>query len=119
MNVKRKSPGYGAPRPVTVPEAVEGLTPESRAVFLARFDMKNFAKVFEDGEICETCLTFFGCRLNVSRTARKMYMHRNTLIYRLDKVRETTGLDLREFDSAFTFALLYAIYNGNRSKEDE
>ena len=40
---------------------------------------------------------------NVSETSRKLFVHRNTLVYRLEKIRKITGLDLREFDHAITF----------------
>lgn len=46
---------------------------------------------------------FFENNLNVSETARNLFIHRNTLVYRLDKVRKITGLDLREFDHAIVF----------------
>ncbi len=101
--------------PVSISEIVKLLTPEVKTKLLARYDMKNFARVFEDKDICETCLAFFRCGLNVSRTARESYMHRNTLMYRLDKVRVLTGLDIRELDSAVTFELLYRIYSEKRS----
>ncbi len=104
-----------AVEPITLGEIAAVLSDEERAQLLARYDIKNFARVFEDGEICATCLTFFKCRLNVSETARIMFMHRNTLIYRLDKVRQITGLDLREFSSAVTFELLYNIYFEKRT----
>ena len=46
---------------------------------------------------------FFENNLNVSETARKLFVHRNTLVYRLEKIKKLTGLDLREFDDAITF----------------
>ena len=46
---------------------------------------------------------FFEYNLNVSETARKLYVHRNTLVYRLEKVKKITGLDLREFEDAILF----------------
>ncbi len=101
--------------PVSVAEIASGLTEEAKSRLLARYNMKDFAKVFEDSEICETCINFLNCGLNVSLTARVMYMHRNTLIYRLDKVRALTGLDVREPSAAVTFELLYRIYAEKRS----
>lgn len=50
-----------------------------------------------------TIYEFFKNDLNVSETARKLYIHRNTLVYRLDKVLKTIGLDLRKFDDAVVF----------------
>ena len=49
---------------------------------------------------------FFKKDLNLSDTARQLYIHRNTLVYRLDKVQRQTGLDLRSFDDAITFNIL-------------
>ncbi len=48
--------------------------------------------------------------MNVSRTARILYMHRNTLIYRLNKISAETGLDIRVFDMAVTFEILRSLY---------
>ena len=56
-----------------------------------------------DEEIITTIYEFFKNDLNVSETARKLYIHRNTLVYRLDKVQKTIGLDLRKFDDAVVF----------------
>lgn len=56
-----------------------------------------------DDEIVATIYEFFKNDLNVSETARKLYIHRNTLVYRLDKVLKTIGLDLRKFDDAVVF----------------
>lgn len=67
-------------------------------------------EVFQKGSIesldRETLMTiqcFFENNLNVSETSRKLFVHRNTLVYRLEKIRKLTGLDLREFDHAITF----------------
>ena len=49
---------------------------------------------------------FFKKDLNLSDTARQLYIHRNTLVYRLDKVQRQTGLDLRSFEDAVTFKIL-------------
>lgn len=56
-----------------------------------------------DEEIVTTIYEFFKNDLNVSETARQLYIHRNTLVYRLDKVLKTIGLDLRKFDDAVVF----------------
>jgi carbohydrate diacid regulator len=67
-------------------------------------------EVFKQGALesldRETLLTiqcFFENNLNVSETSRKLFVHRNTLVYRLEKIRKITGLDLREFEHAITF----------------
>ena len=72
-----------------------------------------------DRETLSTIQCFFENNLNVSETSRKMFVHRNTLVYRLDKIKKLTGLDLREFDNAITFkvALMvksYLVSKNNR-----
>ena len=56
-----------------------------------------------DRETLSTIQCFFENNLNVSETSRKLFVHRNTLVYRLDKIRKMTGLDLKEFEHAITF----------------
>ena len=56
-----------------------------------------------DRETLATIQCFFENNLNVSETSRKLFVHRNTLVYRLEKIRKLTGLDLREFEHAITF----------------
>jgi len=56
-----------------------------------------------DMETHFTILRFFENNLNVSETSRKLFVHRNTLVYRLEKIKKLTGLDLREFDDAIVF----------------
>lgn len=56
-----------------------------------------------DHETLFTIQRFFENNLNVSETSRKLFVHRNTLVYRLEKIRKITGLDLREFDDAIVF----------------
>ena len=65
-----------------------------------------------DNETLATINKFFENSLNVSETSRQLYIHRNTLVYRLDKLQKTTGLDLRIFEDAITFkiALMVAKY---------
>ncbi|SEQ38995.1 carbohydrate diacid regulator [Lachnospiraceae bacterium RM5] len=58
-----------------------------------------------DEETLATINKFFENSLNVSETSRQLYIHRNTLVYRLDKLQKTTNLDLRVFDDAITFKI--------------
>ena len=58
-----------------------------------------------DEETITTIKKFFENSLNVSETSRQLFIHRNTLVYRLDKIQKTTGLDLRIFEDAITFRI--------------
>ena len=58
-----------------------------------------------DEETLQTINKFFENSLNVSETSRQLYIHRNTLVYRLDKLQKSTGLDLRVFEDAITFKI--------------
>ena len=58
-----------------------------------------------DHETLFTIQKFFENNLNVSETSRKLFVHRNTLVYRLEKIKKLTGLDLREFDHAIIFKI--------------
>ncbi len=58
-----------------------------------------------DDEMLTTINKFFENSLNVSETSRQLYIHRNTLVYRLDKLQKSTGLDLRVFEDAITFKI--------------
>lgn len=58
-----------------------------------------------DEEELTTVFSFFENNLNISETARQLYVHRNTLVYRLEKIERKTGLDVRRFDDALTFKI--------------
>ncbi|MBR5930960.1 MAG: helix-turn-helix domain-containing protein [Lachnospiraceae bacterium] len=64
-----------------------------------------------DAETIETINKFFENSLNVSETSRQLFIHRNTLVYRLDKIQKLTGLDLRVFDDAITFKIALMVSN--------
>ena len=71
-----------------------------------------------DEETLSTINKFFENSLNVSETSRQLFIHRNTLVYRLDKIQKSTGLDLRIFEDAITFKIAlmvvkYMKYYGN------
>ncbi len=64
-----------------------------------------------DEEILTTINKFFENNLNVSETSRQLFVHRNTLVYRLEKLEKTTGLDIRTFDDALTFKIALMVAN--------
>ena len=71
-------------------------------MFLSEVFKKNPIETLDDDTI-ETINKFFENNLNVSETSRKLYVRRNTLVYRLEEIEKLTGLDLREFDHAIVF----------------
>ncbi len=88
---------------------------------------ESFLKeVFKRGSIAnldqETLFTiqrFFENNLNVSETSRKLFVHRNTLVYRLEKIKKITGLDLREFDHAIVFKIALMVQKYLRSNPEK
>ena len=72
------------------------------ATLLQQGAIKNPIETLDEDTL-ETINRFFENNLNVSETSRKLYVHRNTLVYRLEKIKKITGLDLREFDHAIVF----------------
>ena len=69
-----------------------------------------------DRETLTTIQAFFENNLNVSETSRKLFVHRNTLVYRPEKIRKLTGLDLREFEHAITFKVALMVKKYLNSK---
>ena len=80
-------------------------------MFLNEVFKKNPIETLDEDTL-ETINRFFENNLNVSETSRKLYVHRNTLVYRLEKIKKLTGLDLREFDHAIVFkvAMMVKMY---------
>ena len=76
------------------------------------FDGKN-----PDEETLTTINKFFENSLNVSETSRQLFIHRNTLVYRLDKLQKSTGLDLRVFEDAITFKIALMVVKYMRYME--
>ncbi len=84
-------------------------------IFLSEVFRKNSIDSL-DQETLFTINKFFENNLNVSETSRKLFVHRNTLVYRLEKIKKLTGLDLRQFDHAIVFkvALMVRKYLSSR-----
>jgi len=70
---------------------------------------ENIQHVLHDKEVMETIYAFFVNNLNLSQTSKYIFMHRNTLIYRMKKVLKLTGLDLKKFEHAVVFRNLIVI----------
>ena len=121
--------GIGEPKK-TFPEIGESYRESRRAVEVGRIFLteqhiyvyrslilfnRKTARLFND-EMLHTIEMFFAKDLNLSDTARQLYIHRNTLVYRLDKVQRQTGLDLRKFDDAVTFKMMMLLGKSGKDK---
>lgn len=81
------------------------ISPELSQKYHQMLFNRKTARLFNE-EMIHTIEKFFENSLNLSETARQIYIHRNTLVYRLDKVQHVIGLDLRSFDDAVTFKMM-------------
>ena len=92
------------------------LPPDLSAYYHGLLFNRKTQRLFNE-EMLYTIDMFFKKDLNLSDTARQLYIHRNTLVYRLDKVQKQTGLDLRTFEDAVTFKILMELKKcgGDRS----
>ena len=85
-------------------------------IFLSEVFKKNSIDSL-DQETLFTINKFFVNNLNVSETSRKLFVHRNTLVYRLEKIKKLTGLDLRQFDHAIVFKVALMVRKYLTSRE--
>ena len=79
-------------------------------------ELEPYSEAFGDKDLVEPCFCLFENDLNVSKTAVMLYMHRNTLIYRIAKLKRLTGLDVCRFADAVTFIILYRCYSEESGK---
>jgi sugar diacid utilization regulator len=86
---------------------MDSLKEETKSKVLYTFN-ENFAKLDED--MTKTIEVFFKLDLNLSEASKELYVHRNTLIYRLDKIQKYTGYDIRKFNDAALFKIAFFIW---------
>ena len=96
------------PWEVHLEQLVYSIPNEVRKQFLRRVVTKNDS--FSDPETLSTLETFFQYDCSVSETAKRLYIHRNTLLYRLDKIKQESGLDVRTFSDAVLVKLILLLY---------
>ncbi len=89
---------------------MEDIPQSKRMEYLSEITDEEFKEIFEDEEMLITAEEFLQSSLNVSETSRNLYMHRNTLLYRLDKIEKSTGLNIRLFSDAVSFRVLTVLY---------
>lgn len=88
-------------------KAVSGINQKIKVEYLIEF--KDKFDAFDD-ETLNTIEEFMKCNLNISDAAKSLYIHRNTLIYRLDKIYKDTGYDIRNFKEATIFNIAFLIW---------
>ncbi|MBR2909793.1 MAG: helix-turn-helix domain-containing protein [Clostridia bacterium] len=94
---------------------VAGLNGDLRVELADKFLNKQVISVFKDEELKNSIDAFFANNLNISETSRNSYMHRNTLLYRLDKIHKITGLNIRNFDDAVTLQIMEILYETTKN----
>ncbi len=86
------------------------LSVDQQAVICEKFLTPEIISVLEDKELVDCINAFFKNNLNISETSRNAFLHRNTLLYRIEKINRITKLNIRNFDDAMTFKFLTIIY---------
>lgn len=89
---------------------LEDIPFERRKEYLSPFMSEEVKALLSDREIEATAEGFFESNLNLSEASRKLYIHRNTITYRLDKIERVTGLDIRKFSDAVSFRVLTFLF---------
>ncbi len=93
-------------REVTFIRMLEELPKQTVKEYLSTILNDEAKAVINDQEMSATAEEFLQSNLSISETSRKMYLHRNTLAYRLDKIEKGTGLNIRKFSDAMTFMMI-------------
>lgn len=93
---------------------INSINKEMKEELYSKFNSK-FIKF--DKEMINTIQELMNCGLNISEAAKKLYIHRNTLIYRLDKIEKDTGYDIREFKQAIIFTIAFLTWKEKHNNE--
>lgn len=107
FNAERKVNAYGS---LGIGRLIYQLPVNLCQMFIEEIFKDNDPSSFDE-EVISTIYKFFENNLNVSETARQLFIHRNTLVYRIEKLKNLTGLDVRIFDDALTFMIAMMVYN--------
>ena len=86
------------------------LNSDEKAGISEKFLTPEIVSVMKDKELIECINAFFKNNLNISETSRNAFLHRNTLLYRIEKINKITGLNIRTFEDAMSFKLLTIVY---------
>lgn len=92
---------------------IDSVSGEMKDDIYERFK-KGISKL--DNEMIKTMEVFFKCGLNLSEASKELYIHRNTLIYRLDKIQKYTNYDIRDFNEAVLLKIIFFIWKEKSEK---
>lgn len=101
--------GYFKYEKMVIYDLINGLRRDFLEKLFSSID-NNFLNILRDRELINTAEEFLRCDLNISEAARRLYIHRNTLLYRIEKIKLITGLDIKAFEEAMVFKLLLIVY---------
>ena len=87
------------------------------SMFIKEVFGEKIPEILDDEEAMSTINKFFENNLNISETARQLYVHRNTLVYRLERIEKAIGLDIRTFDDAMTFRIAVMVIAHMKDQE--
>ncbi len=99
-------------------QIIDKLNKDSLQEYLDALIPKNMDKFFSNYELIYTAQEFLNNDLNLSETSRNAFLHKNTLLYRLDKIEKLTGLNIKRFSDALYFKLAYVIYKVLNGKDN-
>lgn len=88
-------------------DIVDSIDNDMKNRLIEEFD-SGFKKL--DNEMMKTIEVFFNCGLNITESAKNLYIHRNTLIYRIEKIQKCTGFDIKDFNMASMFKILFLLW---------
>lgn len=91
-------------------KSLSALTAADKERYVKTVLDRSYREVLSDAELMTAADAFIKHSLNISEASRHMYVHRNTLIYRLDKIERLTGLNIRNFNDAMTFRIACLVY---------
>jgi len=86
------------------------LDSKHKAVLFEKFLSDDVVKVLKNKDLYECVNLLFKNNLNLSETSRNAFLHRNTLLYRIEKIYKMTGYNIRSFDDAITFKIMMTIF---------
>lgn len=95
-----------------IPLIIDNL-PKEILVKFNKENLKKYDEIFKNKDLIFTAESFFRNDLNITETSEKIFVHRNTLIYRINKIKEISGFDLKKFDDAIRFYMILLIKNMN------